>query len=109
MNKAGFLDEAVTANSQAPGKPWELNPQRLATVQEEVTVEQPFRDAETIVEFALDEDGSEVLLRLETMLQIAQEWSKQAIETSELLIFKTVLQIAEEWSKQATEIQHFLD
>lgn len=52
---------------------------------------------------------SEVLLRLETMLQIAQEWSKQAIETSELLIFKTVLQIAEEWSKQATEIQHFLD
>ncbi|EOY10425.1 Uncharacterized protein TCM_025792 [Theobroma cacao] len=53
----GFLDEAVTANSQAPGKPWELNPQRLATVQEEVTVEQRFRDAETIVEFALDEDG----------------------------------------------------
>ncbi|XWS58594.1 hypothetical protein CRYUN_Cryun08bG0047900 [Craigia yunnanensis] len=32
--KIGFLDEAVTAYCQALGKSWELNPQRLANVQD---------------------------------------------------------------------------
>lgn len=32
--KTGFLDEDVTAYRQSLSKPWELNPQRLANLQD---------------------------------------------------------------------------
>ncbi|CAM8973079.1 unnamed protein product [Rhodiola kirilowii] len=64
------------------GRGWKL----LALV---VSAEQRFRDAETIVELALEEterlDQLE-LLRLKAVLQVAQQQPKQAIDTYRLLL-----------------------
>ncbi|KAK1433415.1 hypothetical protein QVD17_10325 [Tagetes erecta] len=54
-----------------------------------VSAEQRFKDAETIVDIALDETGridQLELLRLKAVLQIAQEQPKQAIETYKILL-----------------------
>lgn len=54
-----------------------------------VSAEQRFKDAETIVDFALDEAGRVdqlELLRLKAVLQVAQENPKQAIETYRILL-----------------------
>ncbi|KAM1464213.1 hypothetical protein ACFXTO_043899 [Malus domestica] len=54
-----------------------------------VSAEQRFKDAETIVDFALDETGRVdqlELLRLKAVLQVAQELPKQAIETYRILL-----------------------
>lgn len=64
------------------GRGWKL----LSLV---LSAEQRFNDAETIVDFALDEAGMSDqlgLLRLKAVLQIAQEHPKQAIETYRLLL-----------------------
>ncbi|KAA8537853.1 hypothetical protein F0562_027567 [Nyssa sinensis] len=64
------------------GRGWKL----LAMV---VSAEQRFRDAETIVDLALDETGGIYqleLLRLKAALQIAQEQPKQAIGTYRILL-----------------------
>ncbi|PQP93439.1 protein NPGR1 [Prunus yedoensis var. nudiflora] len=64
------------------GQGWKL----LALV---VSAEQRFKDAETIVDFALDEAGRVdqlELLRLKAVLQVAQEHPKQAIETYRILL-----------------------
>ncbi|CBI19400.3 unnamed protein product, partial [Vitis vinifera] len=64
------------------GRGWKL----LALV---VSAEQRFKDAETIVDLALDEAGridQLELLRLKAVLQIAQEQPKQAIETYRILL-----------------------
>ncbi|CAL8996213.1 unnamed protein product [Prunus brigantina] len=64
------------------GQGWKL----LALV---VSAEQRFKDAETIVDFALDEAGRVdqlELLRLKAVLQVAQENPKQAIETYRILL-----------------------
>ncbi|KAK3020757.1 hypothetical protein RJ639_047885 [Escallonia herrerae] len=70
----------MVAGSSARG--WKL----LALI---VSAEQRFKDAETIVDLALDEttrlDQLE-LLRLKAVLQIAQEQPKQAIETYRVLL-----------------------
>lgn len=54
-----------------------------------LSAEQRLNDAETIVDFALDEAGimdQLELLRLKSVLQIAQEQPKQAIETYRILL-----------------------
>ncbi|KAI7745915.1 hypothetical protein M8C21_005543 [Ambrosia artemisiifolia] len=54
-----------------------------------VSAEQRFKDAETIVDIALDETGrigQLELLRLKAVLQIAQEQPKQAIESYKVLL-----------------------
>ncbi|XP_076889647.1 protein NPGR1-like [Bidens hawaiensis] len=54
-----------------------------------VSAEQRFKDAETIVDIALDETGRVdqlELLRLKAVLKIAQEQPKQAIETYKILL-----------------------
>lgn len=54
-----------------------------------VSAEQRFKDAETIVDIALDETGGIdqlKLLRLKAVLQIAREQPKQAIETYKILL-----------------------
>lgn len=54
-----------------------------------VSAQQRFKDAETIVEFGLDDTGSVdqlELLRLKAVLQIAQQQPKQAIETYRTLL-----------------------
>lgn len=54
-----------------------------------VSAQQRFRDAETIVDFALDEVGridQLELLRLKAVFQIAQQQPKQAIETYRILL-----------------------
>ncbi|RDX60187.1 Protein NPGR1, partial [Mucuna pruriens] len=54
-----------------------------------VSAQQRFKDAETVVDFALDESGGMdqlKLLRLKAVLQIAQEQPKQAIETYRILL-----------------------
>ena len=64
------------------GRGWKL----LALV---LSAEQRFDDAETIVDFALDEAGmidQLGFLRLKAVLQIAQEQPKQAIETYRILL-----------------------
>ncbi|KAL5559177.1 hypothetical protein UlMin_035388 [Ulmus minor] len=53
------------------------------------SAKQQFKDAETIVDFALDEAGRSdqlELLRLKAVLQVAQDQPKQAIETFRLLL-----------------------
>ncbi|KAM7279460.1 hypothetical protein ACFE04_006594 [Oxalis oulophora] len=53
------------------------------------SAQQRFKDAETIIEFALHESGKKdqlEILRLKAVLQIAQEQPKQAIETYRLLL-----------------------
>ncbi|GKV20065.1 hypothetical protein SLEP1_g30238 [Rubroshorea leprosula] len=79
FNNAMKYNDMVAENS---GKGWRL----LALV---LSAEQRFKDAETVVEFALDEaarlDKLE-LLRLKAVLQIAQQQPKQAIETYRLLL-----------------------
>ncbi|MBA0691733.1 hypothetical protein Goari_009345, partial [Gossypium aridum] len=64
------------------GRGWKL----LALI---LSADRRFKDAETILEFALDEaSGSDQLelLRLKAVLQIAQERPKQAIETYSILL-----------------------
>ncbi|XP_027356019.1 protein NPGR1-like isoform X2 [Abrus precatorius] len=54
-----------------------------------VSAQQRFKDAETIVDFALDEAGRMdqlELLRLKAVFQIAQQQPKQAIETYRILL-----------------------
>lgn len=54
-----------------------------------VSAEQRFKDAETIIDIALDETGridQLELLRLKAVLQIAQQQPKQAIETYRILL-----------------------
>lgn len=79
FNNAMKYNNMVAENS---GKGWRL----LALV---LSAEQRLKDAETIIEFALDEatrlDKLE-LLRLKAVLQIAQQQPKQAIETYRLLL-----------------------
>lgn len=79
FNNAMKYNNMVAENS---GKGWRL----LALV---LSAEQRLKDAETIIEFALDEatrlDKLE-LLRLKAVLQIAQQHPKQAIETYRLLL-----------------------
>ncbi|XP_045825322.1 protein NPGR1 isoform X2 [Trifolium pratense] len=74
---------------------WEL----LALI---VSAQQRFKDAETIVDFALDDAGSVdqlELLRLKAVLQIAQQQPKQAIETYRTLL--TVIAAKKELLHQA--------
>ncbi|XP_062097089.1 protein NPGR1 [Humulus lupulus] len=64
------------------GRGWKL----LALI---VSAKQQFKDAENIVDFALDEAAKTdqlELLRLKAVLQVAQEQPKQAIETYRLLL-----------------------
>ncbi|KAL6995350.1 hypothetical protein U1Q18_005488 [Sarracenia purpurea var. burkii] len=68
--------------SGSSGRGWKL----LALI---VSAEQRLKDAETIVDVALDETGRSnqfELLRLKAFLQIAQEQPKQAIETYTILL-----------------------
>lgn len=70
----------VTVGSS--GRGWQL----LALI---VSAQKRFKDAETIVDFALDETGRMnqlELLRLKAVLQIAQQQPKQAIETYRILL-----------------------
>ncbi|KAJ4839012.1 Protein npgr1 [Turnera subulata] len=79
FDNAMMCAEMVAGNSI---QEWKL----LALV---LSAEQRFKDAETIVEFALDESGRIdrfELLRLKAVLQIAQEQPKQAIETFRVLL-----------------------
>ncbi|CAK9155432.1 unnamed protein product [Ilex paraguariensis] len=79
FNNVMMYSHSVAGSS---GKGWKL----LALV---VSAEQRFRDAETIVDLALDETGGIEqleLLRLKAVLQVVQEHPKQAIETYRILL-----------------------
>ncbi|KAK9270659.1 hypothetical protein L1049_026241 [Liquidambar formosana] len=79
FNNAMIYSDMVAGSS---GRGWKL----LALV---VSAEQRFKEAETIVDLALDEAGRMdqlELLRLKAVLQIAQEQPKQAIETYRILL-----------------------
>ncbi|KAJ6709707.1 PROTEIN NPGR1 [Salix koriyanagi] len=84
-NLGAAFDNAIVCSEMIAGntvKGWKL----LALV---VSAEQRFRDAQTVVEFALDVAGrieKLELLRLKAFLQIAQEQPKQAIETYRILL-----------------------
>ncbi|KAL4273027.1 hypothetical protein GQ457_13G020460 [Hibiscus cannabinus] len=68
--------------SEDSGRGWRL----LALI---LSADRRFKDAETILEFALDEVGSLdqlELLRLRAVLQISQERPKEAIETYRILL-----------------------
>lgn len=84
-NLDAAFDSAMTYTGMvagSTGRGWKL----LALV---VSAKQKFKDAETIVDFALDEavrtDQLE-LLRLKAVLQVAQEQPKRAIETYRVLL-----------------------
>ncbi|KAL2318451.1 hypothetical protein Fmac_032327 [Flemingia macrophylla] len=69
-----------------------------------VSAQQRFKDAETIVDFALDEVGSFdqlELLRLKAILQITQQQPKQAIETYRILL-AVIEAIKEHWLEDKT-------
>ncbi|KAE9586849.1 hypothetical protein Lal_00004514 [Lupinus albus] len=94
----------VTIGSFARG--WQL----LALI---VSAQQRFKDAETIVDFALDESGRMdqlELLRLKAVLQISQQQPKQAIETYRILLAliqaKRELWLQDENVDQAKEFKH---
>ncbi|XP_041017109.1 protein NPGR1 [Juglans microcarpa x Juglans regia] len=79
FDNATMYSDLVAGSS---GRGWKL----LALV---LSAEQRFPDAETIVDFALDETGMMdqlELLRLKAVLQIAQKQPKQAIETYRILL-----------------------
>ncbi|XWS21292.1 hypothetical protein CRYUN_Cryun30bG0043100 [Craigia yunnanensis] len=79
FDNAMAYSNMVTENS---GRGWRL----LALI---LSADRRFKDAETILEFALDEAGrldQLELLRLRAVLQIAQERPKQAIETYRILL-----------------------
>lgn len=79
FDNAIMYSDTVAGNS---GKGWKL----LALV---LSADKRLKDAETIVDFALDEAGRMdqlELLRLKAVLQIAQEQPKQAIETYRILL-----------------------
>lgn len=84
-NLGEALDNAMLCTEMVAGNSvigWKV----LALV---VSAEQRFCDAETIVEFAMDEAGRTdrfELLRLKAVLQISQEQPKQAIETYRILL-----------------------
>jgi tetratricopeptide (TPR) repeat protein len=84
-NLGAAFENAIVCTEMMAGnsvKGWKL----LALV---VSAEQRFRDAQTVVEIALDEAGridQFELLRLKAILQIAQEQPKQAIETYRILL-----------------------
>ncbi|XVF36424.1 hypothetical protein REPUB_Repub19eG0057400 [Reevesia pubescens] len=79
------FDSAMTYSNmvtETSGSGWKL----LALI---LSADRRFKDAETILEFALDEAGRLdhlELLRLKAVLQIAQERPKQAIETYRILL-----------------------
>ena len=82
--EAAFDNAMAYTNMEAgsTGRGWKL----LALL---VSAKQQFKDAETIVDFALDEAtrmNQLELLRLKAVLQVAQEQPKQAIETYRLLL-----------------------
>ncbi|XP_052200779.1 protein NPGR1 [Diospyros lotus] len=88
-----MLYSSMLAGSSARG--WKV----LALV---ASAEQRFKDAETIVELALDETGNSdqfELLRLKAILQIAQQQPKQAIETYRILL--ALLQAQKEQRKSS--------
>ncbi|XWS25510.1 hypothetical protein CRYUN_Cryun27aG0074400 [Craigia yunnanensis] len=79
FDNAMAYSNMVTENS---GRVWRL----LALI---LSADRRFKDAETILEFALDEAGrldQLEVLRLRAVLQIAQEGPKQAIETYRILL-----------------------
>ncbi|XP_021283986.1 protein NPGR1 [Herrania umbratica] len=79
FDNAMMYSNMVTENS---GRGWRL----LALI---LSGDKRFKDAETILDFALDEAGrldQLELLRLKAVLQIAQERPKQAIETYRILL-----------------------
>ncbi|KAF8376738.1 hypothetical protein HHK36_009770 [Tetracentron sinense] len=84
-NISAALENARTYSEMVGGstaRGWKL----LALI---VSAEQRFKDAENIVDLALDEVGrldQLELLRLKAVLQIAQEQPKQAIETYRILL-----------------------
>lgn len=84
-NLDAAFDSAMTYTGMvagSTGRGWKL----LALI---VSAKQQFKDAETIVDFALDEAGRMdqlELLRLKAVLQVAQEQPKQAIETYRILL-----------------------
>lgn len=84
-NLDAAFDSAMTYTGMvagSTGRGWKL----LALV---VSAKQQFKDAETIVDFALDEAGRMdqlELLRFKAVLQVAQEQPKQAIETYRILL-----------------------
>ncbi|CAI8606231.1 unnamed protein product [Vicia faba] len=83
----------MTVGSSARG--WQL----LALI---VSAQKRLKDAETIVDFALDDAGSVdqlELLRLKAVLQISQKQPKQAIETYKVLL--AVIEARKELSLQA--------
>ncbi|XP_014502513.1 protein NPGR1 [Vigna radiata var. radiata] len=72
-----------------------------------VSAEQRFKDAETIVDFALDEAGSIdqlELLRLKAILQITQQQPKKAVETYRILL--AVIESQKEHWLQAKAFRH---
>ncbi|RZB58347.1 protein NPGR1-like isoform X2 [Glycine soja] len=72
-----------------------------------VSAQQRFQDAETIVDFALDEAGDIdqlELLRLKAVLQITQQQPKQAIETYRILL--AVIEARKEHWLQAKTFRH---
>ncbi|TKY57896.1 Tetratricopeptide repeat protein 7A [Spatholobus suberectus] len=72
-----------------------------------VSAQQWFKDAETIVDFALDEAGGIdqlELLRLKAVLQITQQQPKQAIETYRILL--AVIEGKKEHWLQAKTFRH---
>lgn len=79
FSNAMMYSDMVAGSS---GRGWKL----LALI---LSAEQRFNDAETLVDFALDETGMMDqlgLLRLKAVLRIAQEQPKQAIETYRILL-----------------------
>ncbi|RDY09401.1 Protein NPGR1 [Mucuna pruriens] len=88
----------MVASSSKRG--WQL----LALV---VSAQQQFKDAETIVDFALDESGGIdqlELLRLKAVLQITQQQPKKAIETYRILL--AVIEARRENWLQAKTFRH---
>lgn len=100
FDNALMYAEMVAGNSV---KGWKL----LALV---VSAEQRFKDAETIVEVALDEAGRMdqfELLRLKAVLQIAQEQPKQAIETYRILL--SLIQAQRDLQAKNTDQAHIFE
>ncbi|KAJ0024075.1 hypothetical protein Pint_08643 [Pistacia integerrima] len=99
FDNALMFSDTVVGNTV---KGWKL----LALI---LSAEQRLKDAETIVDFALDEGGKMDQLelhRLKAVLQIAQEHPKQAIETYRMLLAMIQAQ-RELHSKNLDEAKYF--
>ncbi|CAA3025706.1 tetratricopeptide repeat 7A [Olea europaea subsp. europaea] len=96
-----MLYSEMTATSSERG--WKL----LALI---LSAEQRLRDAEDIVDLAIDESGSIhqlELLRLKAVLQIAQEQPKQAIETYRILL--SLIQAQRERCEKNTDYEALVE